>query len=484
MALPARVESPEVLLVTSEGSRRIDLFERLPLLKRIVKARSFQFWAVLPNLVLFYLFILAGLFGTPIGSHNIIIVFVWILWWFVLITAMVPFAGRLWCTMCPLPFFGDWLQRRALVKVRSGSTVGLRNTLYGLNKRWPRTLTNIWLQNIGFLFLAIFSALLVTRPIVSVAVFGALIGLAIVLAFVYRLRAFCNYVCPISGFLSLYSMTSTLALRAVSTDRCQTCTSKSCIRGSESGWACPWGVYMGKLDRNNYCGLCMECVKSCPNDNIGLYVRPFAADTRLKGYDEVWKASIMLVLALSYSVVLLGPWGRIKDWANVTESGNWVGFAIYAVSTALVALLVLPGVFYGCVRAGRWLAAANEHATSELFIRLAYTLVPLGLLAWIAFSVPLIMVNGAYIVSVASDPLGWGMDLFGTAGFHWRPLLPEWVPYLQVPILLGGLFASLRAGLRIASELVGDRPRAVRTLMPVALLLASVTVVFLTLFIG
>lgn len=465
-------------------SWRINLFEKFPLLKRVVKARSFQFWMILPNLFLFYLFILAGLFGTPIGSHNIIIVFVWILWWFVLITAMVPLAGRVWCTMCPLPFFGDWLQRRALVKVRPGNTVGLRNKFFGLNKRWPRKLSNIWLQNFGFLFLAIFSALLVTRPIASVLVFVTLIVLAAVLALVYRLRAFCNYVCPISGFLSLYSMTSMIELRQVSADECLKCTTKSCLRGSDDGWACPWYVYMGKLDRNNYCGLCMECVKSCPNDNIALFARPFATDTKLKGYDEVWKASIMLVLALSYSVVLLGPWGQIKSWANISESGNWKGFGIYASATTLLALVIFPGLLYLSVRLGKWLARASERTNREMFIRLGYTFVPLGLLAWIAFSVPLVMINGAYIISVISDPLGWGMNLFGTAGFHWRPLLPAWVPYLQVPILLTGLSWSLRTGFREALALLGDRKRAARVLAPVSVLLTAITVLFLALFVG
>ena len=484
MATAIQERPPQSEPDLTAGSRRVNLFEKFPLLKRAVKARSFQFWVVIPNLLLFYLFILAGLFGTPIGSHNIIIVFVWILWWFVLITLMVPFLGRVWCTVCPLPFFGDWLQRRTLVQVRTGNTNGLRNQLYGLNKRWPRALSNIWLQNFGFLFLAIFSALLVTRPIVSVIVFAGLILLAIVLAYVYRMRSFCNYVCPISGFLSLYSMTSMLELRSLSESECKQCTSKACLRGSETGWACPWGVYMGKLDRNNYCGLCMECVKSCPNDNIALLARPFASDNKLKGYDEVWKACIMLVLALSYSVVLLGPWGGIKDWANVSESRNWGGFALYASVTVLLALAGLPGLLYLSVRAGKWLAGAREHSTRVLFIRLAYTLVPLGLLAWIAFSVPLVMINGAYIISVASDPLGWGMDLFGTAGFHWQPVLPAWVPYLQLPLLLGGLFLSLRSGFRVALDLLQDRSRAVGILLPVSALLTAVTVVFLALFVG
>lgn len=470
---------------TLEKPWRLDLFARWPGLKRLVRMRSFQFLVILPNLFMFYLFLIAGLFGTPVGNANIIIVFVWILWWFLLIALMVPFGSRIWCTICPLPFFGDWLQRRAVVKVRAGKSPGTENRLFGLHLRWPKRLSNIWLQNFGFLFLATFSALLVTRPIVSVVVFGILVVVATVLPLVYRLRTFCNYVCPISGFLSLYAMTSTVELRSVDKDECLKCKSKACIRGSERGWACPWNVYMGKLDRNNYCGLCFECVKSCPNDNISLFVRPFCtSDVVLRGYDEVWKASIMLVLALTYSVVLLSPWGRFKDWANVSEVGDWGGFALFAFGQALLALVIFPALYYLTIRLTKWYARAQAVPTKELFLKYAYMLVPMGLLAWIAFSVPLLMVNGAYIVSVASDPLGWGMDLFGTAEFPWTPLWPAWVPFLQVPILLTGFYFGLRGVHKVGRQLFPDSRQLQRSLIPPAVFLLGVTLVFLKLFIG
>jgi len=482
-----RVMDATVLPVEKEAVKvpwRIDLFSTLPWLKRLVRVRSFQFLAILPNLLLFYLFILAGLFGSPIGNRNIIIVFVWILWWFVLIAALVPFGSRLWCTMCPLPFFGDWVQRRALVQVRIGKTVGLRNQFFGLNKRWPKRLSNIWLQNFGFLFLATFSTLLVTRPIVSVVVLGGLIVLATVLALVYRLRAFCNYVCPISGFLSLFSMAAMMELRSKDKDVCLKCRSKACTTGSEQGWACPWYVYMGKLDRNNYCGLCFECVKSCPNDNISLFLRPFCSDTRIKSYDESWKAFIMLVLAMAYSVTLLGPWGTLKDWANISEAGNWTGFLIYAGVTWFVALVGFPLLYAGSIWLGRKLSGTDAVTIKDLFIRYSYTLVPLGLLAWIAFSVPLVMVNGSYIVTVISDPLGWGWNLFGTAEWPWKPFYPEYTTPIQIALLLIGLYYALKRGYEIALTLYHDERRAARSLIPTGALVVAVTLAFLRLYVG
>jgi len=280
-------------------------------------------------------------------------------------------------------------------------------------------------------------------------------------------------------------MTSTLELRSVDKDECLKCKSKACIRGADTGWACPWNVYMGKLDRNNYCGLCFECVKSCPNDNISLFVRPFAtSDVVLRGYDEVWKACIMLVLALTYSLMLLGPWGLFKDWANISEVGDWRGFGLFGVGQALLALVIFPGLYYLSIRLGKWYARADAVPTKELFLKYAYMLVPMGLLAWIAFSVPLIMVNGSYIISVISDPLGWGMNLFGTAEFRWTPLWPEWVPFIQVPILLAGFYYGLRSLHKVAGQLFSDPVQLRRSLVPPAVLLLGVTVVFLKLFIG
>src|SRR5574340_830403 len=107
----ATATQPPPVVAPAEVSarpRRFNLFARWPWLKRLLQMRSFQFLVILPNLFMFYFFLLSALFGTPVGNRNIIIVFVWILWWFFLIVALVPFGSRIWCTVCPLPFFGDW----------------------------------------------------------------------------------------------------------------------------------------------------------------------------------------------------------------------------------------------------------------------------------------------------------------------------------------------------------------------------------------
>lgn len=228
----------------------------------------------------------------------------------------------------------------------------------------------------------------------------------------------------------------------------------------------------------------MECVKSCPNDNIALNLRPFASDIRIKGYDEAWKGFIMLALAMAYSVILLGPYGTIKDWANVAETGAWGGFAIYTLILWATALVIAPAIFYGCVLLSRYLAKAYDHTVKEVFLGYSYLLVPLGLLAWIAFSFPLLLVNGSYILVVLSDPLGWGWDLFGTANTPWKPLWPEYLGVLQIILLLIGLYYSLARSYQIGEKLFGSPKAALMGLLPMGLYSMAVTLGFMKFFIG
>lgn len=470
--------------LSNNNSFRIDLLEKFPILKKIVKSRYFQFALILPSMFIFYIIILAGIIGTPVGNKNFAIVVIWILWWFILIAFLVPFASRFWCTMCPLPFFGDLFQRMALIKVRVGKTAYLRNKMFGLNLKWPKIFSNIWIQNIGFLTLCSFSAVLVTRPFITAVVLGIMLLLATVMAMIWRLRVFCSYICPVSGFLSLYSMSSTIELRSKDKDICVKCKDKGCLKGSEEGWGCPWFVYMGNLERNNYCGLCMECVKTCPNDNITLNLRPFATETKIKGFDESWKGFIMLALAMAYSVILLGTNGTVKDWANAPETGNWSGFFIYLGILWSAALIIVPVVFYFFSFLSQKLINRKTISVREVFKTYSYVLVPLGLLAWIAFSFPLIFVNGSYIISVISDPFGWGWNIFGTVHFHWQPLWPEYLGYVQILLLITGLGFAIHRGFYIGLKKFRSKDAALRGLIPIACFSTLVTIAFIIFFIG
>jgi ferredoxin len=455
---------------------RFDLLRIRPV-RWVLRQRAFQWVLVTLTLAFFVLSILTGLFGTPVGNRNFSIVFVWIVWWALVIILLVPFAGRLWCTMCPIPAPGEWLQRRALIGVQPGR-------LLTLGRKWPRRLRNIWLQNLAFLGVALFSAVILTRPLVTSLALLAFILAALALSLVYERRAFCRYLCPVGGFIGLYSMAAPLELRVKDREVCRMHTEKTCYLGSAEGYGCPWMVFPGGLDRNTYCGLCTECLKTCPLDNIALNVRPFGTDllvARSRSLDEAYKGFIMVSCALIYSAVYLGPWGWLKDWANVVTPMH---FLIYAIGFLLVNLALVPGLFYLATVLARRLGDLNHVPTRRLFVHLAYTLVPFGLLAWIAFSLSFVMVNGSYAIAVASDPFGWGWNLLGTATFTWTPFAPHLLPYLQVVLLIGGLIAGVYVASRILEQNGVRSERALWAALPVAGFMLVLTAAFLKLYLG
>ncbi len=430
----------------------------------------------LTTLFVFTLAILAGLFGTPAGSRNFGIVFVWIVWWALLIIVLVPFFGRAWCTICPIPAPGEWLQRRGIVRRTSGK-------LRTLHRRWPRRLKNMWLQNFGFLLVASFSAMILTRPQLSAWVLLGFLLAAVGLSVVYDNRIFCRYVCPVGGFIGLYSMMSPLELRVRDCKTCQDHTAKDCVVGNANGYGCPWLVYPGKLTRNTYCGLCFECLKTCPKDNITLRLRPFGNDllvAKERRLDEAYKAFIMLGCALAYSAVLLGPWGWVKSWANMDTLSHW---GLYVVGLWIFTLLLVPGLFWSATTVSRRLAN-QEASRRNLFIAYAYTLVPLGLAAWIAFSLGFVLTNGSYALSVISDPFGWGWNLFGTANSPWTPLWADLTGWLQTGVLTAGLIFATQTAYRIARQQCLQHRQAFVAMLPIASFLTATTFVFLWLYLG
>ena len=412
---------------------------RNPFLKTALKSRYPQLAVFIVVLVGYIFAILAGLIGTPVGSHNFSIVFVWIAWWAILILVAVPFFGRGWCAICPIPLPGEWLQRGAVLAPRDKKPKWL-------NRRWPRAFRNIWLQNISFLLLALFSSVLLTTPNITGIVLAAMLFAAIGLSVLFERRSFCRYLCPVGGFIGLYSQTAPIELRIKDKQVCASCEGKPCYNGSAEGYGCPWDVFPGGLTKNSYCGLCMECIRTCPYDNIAVNARAFSADLAKPSarMDEAFKAFIMLGSAMIYAGVLLGPWGMLKDAAYNVGTRAWFLYAIVFLS---VIFGIMPAFFALCVT-----RFENINIFKKRFATLSTALIPLGLMFWVAFSLSFVLTNASYILASLSDPLGLGWNLFGTANTVWQPMLTSILAPGQTLALVGGLIWSGRTAQKAANE--------------------------------
>jgi hypothetical protein len=196
-------------------------------------------------------------------------------------------------------------------------------------------------------------------------------------------------------------------------------------------------------------------------------------------------------------------------------------YLLYAVLFILANLVVLPGLFYIAVWLGKgwaegklppvketfgfvpllWkrlitflrreklprprrsrsnvrLMNIGLPSTQRMFTDVGYAIIPLGLAGWIAFTVAFALVDISYAIPLLSDPMGWGWDLFGTAGYGWVMYAPHLIPYLQTPILLGGLAISIYVAYRIAAHHTSDRKLLRRGLMPVFIYLSLITATF------
>ena len=445
---------------------------RVPFLRALLVNRWPQLIVRALALGGFIFAILAGLLGTPVGSRNFAIIMVWIAWWAALILVVVPLLGRGWCAICPIPMPGEWIQNGAVL----GPVQKVKPR--GLNLRFPKALRNIWLQNIAFTLMALFSVIILTKPSLTAWILLALLLLAVATSVIYERRAFCRHICPVGGFIGLYSQLAPVELRVLDTKICAGHMEKTCYTGSDEGYGCPWNVFPGGLAVNTNCGLCMECLRTCEYDNIALNIRSIGTDlthSRGRKLDQAYKAFIMLGSALVYSAVMLGPWGFLKDAAYSVGSTAWLG---YAVGFLVLVYGLLPGAYYLATHTAQILSPTNQKPR-QLFVRYSNALIPLGLTAWIAFSLGFVLTNISYIVPVISDPLGWGWNLFGTTGFEWTPYITQVIPTLQVAVVLGGLFWTGSTSRKVALEL--DAPRQV---WPIIVFSTLFTLGFLWLLIG
>lgn len=95
--------------------------------------------------------------------------------------------------------------------------------------------------------------------------------------------------------------------------------------------------------------------------------------------DEAFLALVMLDCALAFSAVFLGPWGELRRAANNIGSIDWV---LYGAAFLLFTGLLIPGLYALLLRLG-----GPVQKMGKSMARFARPLLPLGLTAWIAFTI-------------------------------------------------------------------------------------------------
>jgi ferredoxin len=453
----------------------VDLNGRFALIDRALKWRPLQFFCTLPFLAGLVVVIMAGLLGTKVGGRNVAIMFTWVGCMSILTIVLVPLGGRIWCTICPLPVLGEYLQRGETTQVRVSEQRPVRNRFFGLGLPWPKALRNRWLQLFLFMGLGTFSASLASQPRWTAITLLVMVVAAMVMALVWELRSFCRYVCPVAAYISPFSLNARFSVRKRNNEVCRKCKDRPCLRGNANGWACPYGLCVATITQNADCGICTECFKSCPFDNVSLQWRKGPWEGRFQSYGDACQAIALLVLAAVYSLTVHSPWPGIRDMVNVVDKADWTQFGLYAAVLWMLALGVMPLLFWLLTSLGITLARQMAVKTGTAFQRTMPALLPLGIAMWAVFFVDTFLSNLTFVLLTFSDPFGWGWDLFGTAGMPWIQVWPSGVPWIQAGLLLVGVGLSLRSGYRRWLEISGNRHDALRGFLPVLCIFIAIT---------
>lgn len=411
-------------------------------------------------------------------SENFATVFVWYIWWPLLILFLIPFASRIWCAMCPIPAAGEWLQRKSFIEKSEGS--------FGLNRRWPGKLRTPLIGLLIFLFISIFHMVFISNPLATATLMLGLSIAALAFYLVFEKRAYCRYVCPIGSFLGLYSMTSSLELRATDRDVCvelRHSASPPCVRGTKAGYGCPWFENPIEMKRNNYCGLCMECVKTCGPSNISLNLRFFGRDLLVKtgrNFTEAFASLLFLSLGIFAYAMQYGPLVWMKPWAFMRSGTE--DFVLYSVTHTGVVLLPALVIFPSFLILSKLISRGGGVSLKNVYTHYGYSLVPLGFAVWISFSLPLLFVGIPRAVSVISDPYGWGWDLLGTKDLLLYIPYHSFIRYLRVAVAITASAFSLLTGYKISKQLFKNKRLMLIGFAPVASFISAVTALMVWLF--
>jgi hypothetical protein len=428
---------------------------RAPVVGRLLRSRYGRRALQGVCFVLAGVVVIDGLVGPPAGAANLATALTWT-WARALAVVGLLAVGNFFCLACPFTL------PRALA----------RKFHFRISTRaFPAALRSKWLAaGLLVVFFWAYEAFdLWDRPAATAALILVYFAAAFLVDAVFRGASFCKYVCPIGQFQfagSLAAITP-LEVKVRQPDVCARCTTHDCLRGNAntSSRGCELDLFLPAKSGGLDCTFCLDCVKACPHDNVGLLpVRPGAELWRdpprsrssigrfARRADLSALALVLLAGAFAGAAAMVAPFE-----AGVSSSG--VGAAVF-FAAVLAATAILAATASAAGKA--WSGVRATFA--EVFRRQVMTLLPLALALWSAHFLYHLATAGPSIgpvlVRAATGSLAPGGAAF---------LAPATTVAIELLALDAGFLLTLYAGWRLAGELSGAQGRPLRLFAPLAL---------------
>jgi hypothetical protein len=414
----------------------------------------------------------------PLMYSNFATYLFWVLWIMGVVFVAALF-GRGWCTVCPL----GWLNGLA-------GRIGLRRELPGwLHGLLPVTLVLIALQLTVYLFalhrFPDYTALLLVLTVVC----------AVLLGLLFKRRAFCLLMCPAGAVFGLYARLAPLELRVKDAAVCAGCAAKPCIATAPVlkkavlgrralHWTahpegCPVALVPAEIRDSSSCTLCLNCVRTCCNDNIRFNLRRFGADLAPGGFgpgESLFFVVLLGLLTANFAKVHVGlremifwPPERLAQLLDL-GAGGFYPLAVIWVALLLPLLLLLPGLLVWLAAQVRISGAGEgvEEPAAESPLRpwpalgrQALALLPLVLTTHIVLALVKFNAKLGYLPLVLQDPSGvksyLAVSVVRTIPAPGVILPLDWLKWLIAGVLILGTLASFRVGRMVAVNPAGER---------------------------
>jgi polyferredoxin len=490
------------------GSRRADLLQ-WPILGAYLRWRHFRTTNQIVLLVVASAIVLHGLLGPDLAPQNLATVLTWVHYRGLLIGVLL-IAANAFCSACPMILVRD-LARRAHMPVR----------------RWPRWLGRKWVAVVLFAVVLYAYELfdLWALPAATAWVVIGYFGAALLVDLTFKGATFCTHVCPVGQFNFIASTLSPLELRPRDRDFCRTCATVDCIRGRrvlgsdpshfvapicESGVGsdpahlvssnresrrgvrpqrgCELALFLPVKTGNLDCTFCLDCVQACPHDNVAIGFRvpgdELADDRRRSSIGRLSRRPDLAALSLVFTFGALLNGFAMTGPAYAVESAiaGASGFSSEAVSLGLMfvlALMVVPLALCAFAALATHQLTTSDLTVSEIGIRFAYALVPLGAGVWLAHYAFHFLTGVGTIVPVTQSAMldASGRAWLGEPNWAWLGMRAGVVFPFEIGAVVVGALGSVALAYRIAER---EYPRvAGRAAIPWLLLVAGLLVLAL-----
>ena len=417
----------------------------LPWIGQFLRARSGRRLMQGALLVIAFVVIADGLFGPQVSSANLAGVLPWTYWRIFVIIALLA-AGNFFCMACPFTLFREFGRR------------------LGLSQRsWPRALRSKWF---GIVLLAIFfwayeAFSLWDKPIWTAWLIINYFLVAFAIDALFSGASFCKYVCPIGQFQFVASLVSPLEVKVRKPDICASCKTHDCLRGNERQRGCEMDLYLPRKSGNLDCTFCLDCVRACPHDNIGiLAVAPSMDIVRDPQRSSVGRLSqrrditalvlVFVFAAFANAALMVTP---ISSWRDHLAATLNLSSTLPVTSALFFTLLLAPLILVGgSVMAGRAIAGIKV-PTHEMIGRFSLALVPLASAMWAAHYLFHFLLGWESVAPVFQRVLGdLGLAVASqSSSAGGNPLITmDHLRILQTILLDIGLLVTLYVGWRIA----------------------------------